>query len=95
MFFKQIRQLDEILAPLLGGDFAPCRLERFAGDGDGDVDVFFGGFVNGYDGLLGGRVDGLEGFAILAFDEFVVDESVGDVSTRSWWGFRGGCGVRN
>ena len=54
---------------------APCGVEGFAGDGDGVVDVFLGGFVDGDDGLLGGGVDALEGLAILAFDELIVDES--------------------
>ena len=31
--------------------------------------------MDGYDGFLGGWVDGLEGFAVNAFDEFVVDEA--------------------
>lgn len=39
------------------------------------VDIFFCGFVDFADGFLGGRVDGLEGLAILAFDELIVDEA--------------------
>ena len=31
--------------------------------------------MNGCDGLLGGGIDGLEGLAVNAFDEVVVDES--------------------
>lgn len=57
---------------------APIILERLAGDGDGVVDILLGGLVDGHDGLLGGGVDALEGLAILAFYELVVDEAVGD-----------------
>ena len=31
--------------------------------------------MNGGDGLLGGGIDGLEGLAVNAFDELIVDES--------------------
>ena len=39
------------------------------------VNIFFCGLMNCADGFLGGRIDGLEGLAILAFDEFVVDKA--------------------
>lgn len=52
----------------------PGFLEGFARCGYGDVDIFLGGFVDGCDGLLVGGIDCVEGFAIDAFDEFVVDE---------------------
>ena len=48
------------------------------------VNIFFGGFVDLADGFLGGRVDGLKGIAVLAFDEFVVDEAaMTGISLRS------------
>lgn len=54
------------------------------------VDIFFCGFVDFADGFLGGWVDGLEGLAILTFDELVVDEAaITDVSLavwNVWWG---------
>ena len=39
------------------------------------VNVFFRGLMDCADGFLGGRIDGFESLAILAFDEFVVDET--------------------
>lgn len=39
------------------------------------VDIFLSGFVDFADRFLGGWVDGLEGLAILTFDELVVDEA--------------------
>ena len=36
------------------------------------VDIFFGGFVDFADGLLGGGVDGFKSLAILSLDELVV-----------------------
>lgn len=66
----------------------PRCLKGLAGNGDGVVDIFFCGFVDFADGLLGGWVDGLEGLAILAFDELVVDEAaITRVSIYAvWWG---------
>ena len=61
---------------MLVGDLAPCGLKGFAGNGDGVVDIFFGGFVDFADGFLGGGVDGLKSLAILSLDELVVDEAV-------------------
>ena len=61
---------------MLGSDLRPGVLKGFAGGGNGKVDIFLRGFVDGDDGFLGGGVDGLECFAILTFDEFVVDEAV-------------------
>lgn len=40
------------------------------------VDVFLCSFVDGCDGLFIAGIDALEGLAILAFDEFIVDEAV-------------------
>jgi len=61
----------------------PGTVKGLAGTGNGDVDIFLGGFVDGHNGLLGGRVDRLECFAVYAFDEFVVDEAVAStVSVR-------------
>ena len=39
------------------------------------VDIFLCGLMNVADGFLGGRIDGFESLAILAFDEFVVDKA--------------------
>ena len=39
------------------------------------IDVFFCGLMNCADGFLGGRIDGFESLAILAFDELVVDKA--------------------
>ena len=39
------------------------------------VDIFFCGFMDFANGLLGGGVDALESLAILTLDEFVVDEA--------------------
>ena len=47
------------------------------------VDVFFCGLMDMADGFLGGRIDGFEGLAILAFDELVVDEAA--AKPVSWW----------
>ena len=41
------------------------------------VNVFFCGLMDCADGFLGGRIDGFESLAILAFDEFVVDKAAG------------------
>ena len=73
--FKQIGQLDEIFASLLWGDESPGCLKGLAGDGDGMVNIFFCGFVDRANGLLRSRIDAFESFAILAFDELVVDET--------------------
>lgn len=51
------------------------------------IDIFFRGFVDGYDGFLGGGIDCLEGLAVFTFDEFVIDEAgVVMVSNISWRG---------
>ena len=39
------------------------------------VNVFFCGLMDCADGFLGGRIDGFESFAILTFDELVVDKA--------------------
>ena len=75
ILFEQIGELHEISSSLLWGDFAPRCFEGLACDGDGVVNIFFCGFMYFADGFLGGRVDGLEGLAILAFDELIVDEA--------------------
>ena len=80
VLFEQICQLHQVFSSLLIGDLAPCGLKGFAGNGDGVVDIFFGGFVDCADRFLGGGVDGLESLAILSFDELVVDEAVGSRS---------------
>ena len=83
VLFEQICQIHQVFSSLLIGDLTPCGLKGFAGNGDGVVDIFFGGFVDFADRLLGGGVDGLESLAILSLDEFVVDETV---TSRSAYG---------
>ena len=82
VLFKQICQIHQVFSSLLIGDLTPCGLKGFAGNGDGVVDIFFGGFVDFADSFLGGGVDALKSLAILAFDEFVVDEAVTSRSAR-------------
>ena len=76
VLFKQICQIHKVFSSLLIGDFTPCGLKGFAGNGDGVVDIFFGGFVDCADRFLGGGIDGLKSLAILSLDELVVDEAV-------------------
>ena len=74
VFLEEIGQIDQVLPSLVGCHFAPALLKRLAGYGDGNVDIFLCGFVDGDNGLLGRGIDGLKGLALGAFDEFVVDE---------------------
>lgn len=76
MFLYQVGQIGQIAASALRVELPPVALEGLAGGGNGDIDIFFGGFLNRDDRLLVGRVDGLKGLAVDAFDPFVVDESV-------------------
>ena len=76
ILLEEVGELDKVFAPLLGRHFAPFWIGLLCG-GDGNVDVFLGRFMYGYDGLFICGVDGFEGFAFGAFDEFVVDETVG------------------
>ena len=76
VLFKQICQIHQVFSSLLIGDFTPSGLKGFAGNGDGVVNIFFGGFVDFADRFLGGGVDGLKSLAILSLDELVVDEAV-------------------
>jgi len=71
---KQVGQLGEHAAAVRGGHIVPDALEGSASGLDGDVDILFGSLVHGDNGLLGGRVDGLEGLALDTLDELVVDE---------------------
>jgi hypothetical protein len=57
----------------------PVAFERGTGCLDRNVDILFGGLMNSGDRLLGGRVNRLEGLALNALDEFVVDEPSGAV----------------
>jgi hypothetical protein len=54
----------------------PRALEGLSRGRDGKIDILLGGLCDGADDLLGGGVDGLEGPAVYALDEFVVDEAV-------------------
>ena len=54
----------------------PWAFKRLSCDVDGDIDILFGGFADGDDGLFGGGVDGFEFLAIFTFNPLVVDESV-------------------
>lgn len=80
MLLEQICQVDEPSSALLGCDVSVFAFKGLTGDGHCMVDIFFCGFVYGYNWLLGGGVDGFKCFAVHAFDEFTVDESSG---TRS------------
>ena len=57
------------------------------------VNVFFRGLMDCADGFFGGRIDGFESLAILAFDEFVVNKAADNpfsLSSRMenvWVGF--------
>ena len=87
ILLEEVGQFDEIPPALLGCDESPCLLECLPCYRYCNIDIFFGGFVNGCDGLLGGGIDGLEGLAVNAFDEFVVDESdVGFLARQFWSG---------
>jgi hypothetical protein len=54
----------------------PFSVERLSCGLDCDIDIFFGGFVNGADDFFVGGVDDFEGFAVNTFNPFVVDEPV-------------------
>ena len=73
---EEVGQLGEEAATLGGGHLSPDTLEALAGSLDGNVDILLGGLVHRDNGLLVGGVDGLEGLAVDALDEFVVDEPV-------------------
>lgn len=70
------RQVHEQLAAVLGSDFPPLALESLAGSGNGKVDILLGGLMHGADNLFGGGVDDLEGLAVNALHELVVNEAV-------------------
>jgi len=74
VLLNQVGEVDQELASIFRGHLAPRALECLASRGDGNVDILLGGLVDGGDDLFGGRVDDLEGLAIDAFDELVVDE---------------------
>lgn len=86
VFLYQVGQIGKTAASGLRVDLPPVALEGLAGGGNGDIDIFFGGFLNSDDRLLVGRVDGLKGLAVDAFDPFVVDKSVPRLLASSWVG---------
>lgn len=61
---------------LLRGNLVLWVFEGIVSSFDGNVDVGFGGFVDGVDDFFGGGVDDFKGFFFDIFDEFVVDEVV-------------------
>lgn len=76
ILFEKICKFHKISASLLCGDVPPRCLKGLAGDGDGMVNIFLRGFMDFANRFFGGGVDDFESLAILAFDEFVVDETV-------------------
>lgn len=86
---EQVSKLDEIFAALLWGDKAPILLEGLPRSRHREVDILLCRLVNGDDGLLGGRVNGVEGLAVNAFDKLAIDEAKAksvSLRFRSWWG---------
>lgn len=87
MLLYQIRQVGKVAASGAGIHFSPFAFKGLAGSRDGDVDILLGGFMDGDDGFLIGGIDGFERLAVDAFDPFVVDESRFEaVSAINWWG---------
>lgn len=68
-------ELVQEFAAVLWGLLSPWALKCLAGGCDCDVDILFGGLLDGADDLLGGWVDDLEGLAVDGLDELVVDET--------------------
>ena len=54
----------------------PRTLECLASSRNRDVDILFCGFMYRANHLFIGRVDGLEGLAVDALNEFIVDEPI-------------------
>ena len=53
----------------------PFAIECFTGSGYSNIYVLLSGFVNGYNRLFVGWIDGFEGLAVNALDPFVIDET--------------------
>lgn len=75
VLLKEIGELDQQLATVLGRLLSPWALECLACGGDGDVDILLGGLVHRGDDLLGGGVDDLEGLAVHTLHPLIVDEA--------------------
>lgn len=71
---KEVRELDQQLATVAGGNLPPWALECLASGGNGNVNVLLRGLMDLADDLLVGRVDDVELLAIDTLDELVVDE---------------------
>ena len=69
--------VEENTTTLWGGVLPLAVLEGFTCGGDGNIDILLRGLVDGANDLLGRRVDDLEGLAVGALDELVVDEAAG------------------
>lgn len=80
VLFHQVSQLDKHAAPVSRGDMLPGPVEGGPGSSDSDIDVLLGGLVDGSDGFLVVGVNGLEAAAVDALDELVVDEACKAVS---------------
>jgi len=59
---------------------SPDTVECLAGSLDGNVDILWASLVNGADWLLVGRVESLEGLALLTLDPLSIDEQTGGCS---------------
>lgn len=58
----------------VGGDiYVLCSVESFVGGRDGEINIFFGIFVDLVDNFFGGGVDDIEFFFVDVFDLFVVN----------------------
>lgn len=70
----KIRELVDEPAPVRRGNIAPLALEGGTSRSHGGIDILLGGFLNGGNRLLVGRVNGLDGLALGSLDVLVVDE---------------------
>lgn len=75
VFLEELSEFDEHATPVGRGDLLPGAFDSGAGSLYGDVDVLFGGLVDGGDGLLVVRVDRFKGLSLSTFDELIVDEA--------------------
>jgi hypothetical protein len=80
---EEVCELVKSLSPVARCLLSPFALKSFACGGNGDVDVLLCGLVDRGDyGLVGG-VDDLEGLALYALNELIVDEAGDMVSNPS------------
>ena len=75
MLLDEIGQVDKVFPSLFRSCGAPFAIECLTGGGYRNIYILFGSFVNGYDRLFVGWIDGLERLAIDALDPLVVDEA--------------------